>query len=73
MPRLYRSARDLQHWFVYEGSAGWVSFPARENGWADRRPMDMVRGLGLHEVPLWLSFNTGLLDTARPRRLSRAA
>jgi hypothetical protein len=70
MPRLYRSARDLQHWFVYENAIGWVTFPARINGWAARRPLRTVQGLDLHEVPLWLSFNTGL---PAARRLERAA
>lgn len=73
MARLYRSARDLQHWYVYEDSAGWLSFPAKTNGWADRRPAGTVRGLDLREVPLWLSFNTGLLEAVSRRRFSRAA
>jgi hypothetical protein len=71
MPRLYRSAKDLQHWFVYENSVGWVTFPARINGWAARLPLRTVQGLDLREVPLWLSFNTGLPVAAR--RLERAA
>lgn len=73
MPRLYRSSRDLQHWYVYEDSMGWMSFPARENGWAERRPVASVQGLELREVPLWLSFNTGLPERQRRRRLVRAA
>ncbi|HUB81040.1 MAG TPA: hypothetical protein VMB03_19685 [Bryobacteraceae bacterium] len=73
MPRLYRSARDLQHWYVHEDSTGWLIFPAKSNGWADRRMIDTVRGLDLREVPLRLAFNTGLLEARRPRRFSRAA
>ena len=73
MPRLYRSARDLQHWYVYEDAVGWFSFPARVKGWTDRRPVRTVYGLDLREVPLWLSFNTGLLESTRPRRSARAA
>jgi len=73
MPRLYRSDSDLQHWYVFVDSAGWLRFPAKINGWADRRPVITARGLGLREVPLWLSFNTGLLETTRKRRFSRAA
>jgi hypothetical protein len=60
MPRLYRSERDLEHWFVHERSNGWVVFPARINGWTAHRQLRTVRGLDLREVPLWLSFNTGL-------------
>jgi hypothetical protein len=73
MPRLYRSPKDLQHWFVYDDSMGWVTFPARVNGWANRRPVCTTDGLDLKEVPLWLSFRTGLAETQRTRKLQRAA
>lgn len=73
MPRLYRSARDLQHWYVFEEPVGWVTFPARINGWVDRRPVRTVSGLDLREVPLRLSFHTGLPAEKRARRLHVAA
>jgi hypothetical protein len=73
MPRLYRSSRDLQYWFVFDDSMGWVRFPARIDGWADRRPVPTVYGLDLREVPLWLSFNTGLPVDRLARRLHLAA
>lgn len=73
MPRLYRSGRDLGHWFVFDRSFGWMIFPARLGGWAERRPLPTVYGLGLHEVPLWLSFNTGLLETEFRSRTGIAA
>jgi hypothetical protein len=65
MPRLYRSPKDLQHWFVHQQAIGWMRFPARVNGWADRLPVQTVRDLDLQEVPLWLSFNTGLPASRR--------
>ena len=71
MPRLYRSAKDLEHWFVHDEPTGWVKFPARIDGWADRKAIRTVRGLDLREVPLRLSFNTGLPITIR--RLHQAA
>jgi hypothetical protein len=71
MPRLYRSAKDLEHWFVFDDSTGWQKFPARIDGWAQRRPVRTVHGLDLREVPLWLSFHTGLPLAAR--RLGHAA
>ena len=71
MPRLYRSSHDLEHWFVLDESLGWFRFPACTNGWVHRRLMRTVAGLDLREVPLRLSFNTGL-PTA-PRRYHRAA
>jgi len=73
MPRLYRSAKDFHHWFVYEDVVGWVRFPAKINGWAERRPVQGLQMLDLREAPLWLSFNTGLLDAGHSRRLSVAA
>ena len=73
MPRLYRCGRDLEHWFVFEDSVGWVTFPAKVDGWAERRPVQSVHGLDLQEVPLRLSFNTGLADAGHSRRLRIAA
>jgi hypothetical protein len=73
MPRLYRSPRDLQHWFVFDDAVGWMCFPARIGGWAERRTVRTVSGLELREVPLWLSFNTGLEADRRVRRLHLAA
>jgi hypothetical protein len=73
MPRLYRSPKDLQHWFVFDDSLGWVTFPAQVNGWESRRPIRTVGGLDLKEVPLSLSFHTGLLENLRARKLQRAA
>lgn len=67
MRRLYRSPRDLQHWYVHEEGAGWFTFPAKANGWAQRRPVFAVSGLELREVPLWLSFKTGLPAGVRAR------
>jgi hypothetical protein len=46
-------------------------FPAKVNGWAERRPIRTTYGLDLHEVPLWMSFNTGLPIAGR--KVSRAA
>ena len=73
MPRLYRSSRDLEHWYVFEEFAGWVRFPAKINGWAERRPVRGLSGLDLREVPLRLSFNTGLWEAERGGGLRRAA
>ena len=73
MPRLYRSPRDLQHWFVFVEPMGWLSFPAKINGWSERRAVRTVYGLNLREVPLWLSFGTGLLESASTRKIHRAA
>lgn len=73
MPRLYRSPRDFRHWFVYDAVMGWMMFPARIDGWLDRRPLSSLQGLDLLEVPLRLAFGTGLAETASRRRTSRRA
>lgn len=72
-PRLYRSPDHPSHWFVYLGSEGWLMFPAKVNGWLERRT---ARGFGrerLSPVPLWLAFNTGLLESRERRGGERAA
>jgi hypothetical protein len=69
--RLYRNARDLQHWFVHDDTIGWFRFPARIDGWADRQPLRTINEPDLREVPLRLSFNTGL--PIATRRLRHAA
>ena len=73
MPRLYRSAKDPGHWFVYMDGNGWTMFPAKVDGWRQRRPVEGLQSLELREVPLWLSFATGLLEEAANRPLTMAA
>ena len=48
-----------------------MKFPAKVNGWSERRAIRTTYGLDLQEVPLWMSFNTGLPIAAR--KVSRAA
>jgi len=62
MVKLYRSSRDLEHWFVRIPRAGWARFPAKRDGWAERRMVNMLSHQHLDLVPLWLAFNTGLLE-----------
>jgi hypothetical protein len=70
---LYRSAKDLEHWFVYLEGAGWLMFPAKIQGWADRRAVQDLQRWELHEVPAWLAFGTGLLEAVAGRPLRKAA
>lgn len=72
-PKLYRSAKDLGHWFVYLDDTGWLSFPAKTNGWTERLPVQGLHGLDLRPVPLWLSFRTGLLEAAVTKALPNTA
>jgi hypothetical protein len=62
MFKLYRSATHLNSWIAYSNSTGWLTFPARENGWNDRRPVRGLDPMHLREVPVKLASNTGLLE-----------
>ena len=58
MLTLYRSSNLLSHWVAYSEHLGWMMFPAKPDGWRDRRP---YRGdaTGLMRIPARLGFNTG--------------
>ena len=73
MARLYRNSTDPQHWLVFSEDLGWKRFPARMGGWSDHRPVSGVARQSLQRVPLWLAFNTGLIESLGGRDLSRAA
>ena len=63
MPRLYRSPNEPQHWLVWSEELGWARFPAKIDGWQERRPLNTVSREYLRAVPLHLAFNTGLLES----------
>lgn len=58
MLQLYRSPLLLNHWVAHSEGLGWVMFPAKTNGWSERK---MYRGetVGLMGIPPRLGFNTG--------------
>jgi hypothetical protein len=62
MVKLYRNAAHPNSWVAYIKETGWVIFPARENGWEERRPARGLDPIRLREVPLDLAANTGILD-----------
>jgi hypothetical protein len=68
---LYRSTTDLEHWLVPIPGAGWARFPAKVNGWAEHRMATMPNHRYLNRVPLWLAFNTGLLESLEKLGLER--
>lgn len=57
---LYRNPADLAHWYVRISGCVWVRFPARVNGWFDRRPVKQIDISLLQPLPIWLAFNTGM-------------
>ncbi|HEX3742650.1 MAG TPA: hypothetical protein VHW09_01915 [Bryobacteraceae bacterium] len=52
MIKLYRDAQRPTNWVAYIPNAGWVCFPASENGWEHRAPARGLDPLFLREVPL---------------------
>ena len=58
MLHLYRSPLLFTHWVAHSETSGWVMFPAKMNGWTERKP---YRGSteGLMRIPARLGFNTG--------------
>lgn len=62
MIQLYTSKVHPRQWVARIEGSGWVVFPARENGWADRRPARGLDPLHLRQVPLESATNTGILQ-----------
>jgi hypothetical protein len=62
MTRLYVSAAHPGYWVGYVAGTGWTIFPARENGWEQRRPARGLDPMHLREVPARLASRTGLPD-----------
>jgi hypothetical protein len=73
MSHLYRSSTYLQHWFAFTPATGWVIFPAKMNGWDDRRKAGNLDRVQLTEVPLWMAFGTGLCEETESAQLCSAA
>jgi hypothetical protein len=71
--KLYRCTSDLDHWFAHIPGKGWWRFPARVGGWVEQRLITTPSLEHLNRVPLWIAFNTGLLETVATRNLERAA
>jgi hypothetical protein len=60
MMKLYRSALHPGRWVAYAPGAGWVAFPAKENGWDERCPARGLDPVHLREVPLHVAAVTGI-------------
>ena len=58
LPTLYRSPNLLSHWVAYSNRLGWIMFPAKLNGWNERRLYRGDTGI-LTRIPARLGFNTG--------------
>jgi hypothetical protein len=60
MMKLYTSREHPGHWIAYVPEAGWLSFPNRENGWAERRPARGLDPIHLRQVPVQMATGTGM-------------
>ena len=58
MLNLYRTRLLPAHWVAYSEGLGWVMFPAKSNGWRERKAY-LGDTVGLMQVPQRLGFNTG--------------
>ena len=57
--KLYKSTVHRDHWIASVPGLGWFMFPARENGWEERRPARGLDPLYLREVPARLGEDAG--------------
>ena len=73
MSKLYRSTLHGNNWVACVDGLGWVMFPARENGWEQRRPARGVDPLYLREAPVKLAANTGFPQRAPEAELANVA
>jgi hypothetical protein len=60
MIKLYTSREHPGHWIAYVPEAGWLSFPNRDNGWTERRPVRGLDPIHLRQVPVAMATRTGL-------------
>jgi hypothetical protein len=58
MLTLYRASHLLSYWVAHSDRLGWVMFPARPDGWKDRR-VYAGETARLMRIPARLGFNTG--------------
>jgi len=71
-PRLYRNPVEPLHWLAWT-DLGWFRFPAKLNGWNERRRAGDISCQILQRVPLRLAFNTGLIEAFECHIPNRAA
>ena len=62
MVKLFRSAMHPNQWVANVPGQGWVAFPARPQGWAERRPVRGLDPVHLRQVALTSAQGTGLLE-----------
>jgi hypothetical protein len=71
--KLYRDLDHHDYWIAWSRNIGWVRFPARPNGWAERKPVVELDALHLREVSLAQAFDTDLIEAFRSTLFSHTA
>ena len=71
--KLYTSAQHPGQWIAHASGLGWVMFPARANGWEDRRPARGLDPMHVRQVPLWHGLQAGLPGRSRDTGDGKAA
>jgi hypothetical protein len=71
--KLYKSSQHTGQWIAYARGIGWVIFPARANGWEERRNARGLDPMHLREVPLWHALDTGITAAFRDGEEGKAA
>jgi len=71
--KLYTSTQHPGQWIAHASGLGWVMFPARANGWDDRRPARGLDPMHVRQVPQWHALNAGLPGTIPDSRGGKAA
>jgi hypothetical protein len=72
MEKLYRSAVHRDHWIAYIPGSGWLIFPARPEGWEERKPARGLDPMHLREVPLRMAAESGFPSVQKPELASVA-
>ena len=58
--KLYQCAQHPGQWIAWTPETGWVSFPAADNGWDQRKPCRGLDPVHLRQVPLRLAQTAGI-------------
>ncbi len=73
MIRLYISAVHPGQWLANVAGTGWVMFPARANGWEQRRPARGIDPVHLRQVPASRASGAGLPEAEYSPEFAKVA
>jgi len=58
--RLFHDHQHPDHWIAYHPREGYVAFPARSGGWAERHPARGLDPMKVREVSVRMAEGTGM-------------